>query len=302
MNMFEKIIFMLKQLSEKKFSIDRAISVLGSMKNRNDYVNIFFRKCHDALKNGYTLSSFMKLYFPDKKYDKYIYLIQCGEMCGNILFSLNLISSEINEKKKISRRFKNVLIYPMVVISITIILTVLIFRFCKNVFVFENFVYVKIFLAFIFLLFYFLSFIFVVKRFLTKSDEYIFFETLNLFLENKIDISCSLKYISSYLNEKNIFKKIYCELEAGEDLIFVLENNMKISEMDILILKTFSMVGELSKGIKSVYEGYKEVFENKNQIILNLIEPIMIVGVALYVVCVLIYLVLPILTNFGGVI
>lgn len=303
MKNFEKIILLLKQLIEKKFSIEKAINVLGSLEKENKDVGEFSRKCYDSLMKGYSLSSFIKMYFPNVKYERYIYLIQWGEICGNISFAFNLVCYELNANKKTIRQIQNVLMYPVVVIVIVIVLTIYIFMFCKNIYDFSIDVYVKTIFAFIFFVLYFLTFMNIIKRFLTKTDEHNFFQILNLFLENKIDIITSLKFISEYFcNKHNLnYNKIYIDLKNGEDVISVLNNNLKISELDYLILRTSFMSGDLISGIKTVYEKFEERFVNRRQIILSFVEPIMILGVAVYILSILITLVLPMITNFGGV-
>ena len=251
----------------------------------------------------------------------YLLLISSAEATGNIKTVLEKIVIDMRKKQKVFTNVFNILIYPSIVVLISLVGTVLIIAKGIPLFVSggmlsneaANEAKAGIIIAGLVLLLGGSVLFFVYYRiFYNDSPEYRIFYLLNFLLQSNITLSDSLSHcITNLANTKYaaalvLMKK---EISSGITLSRAYKNAFcqtfsrikRFSPYIFSWLKVADTNSNLENVCGSIANYYAEKDSKKREIAARLIEPAVIILTGLYVFIILITTLLPILTRAGAV-
>jgi len=306
---------MLLSLLKGKTSLQDALGILSS-EGIEIPVREYAVSLLSIMKKGKNLSESLRLAANNKILFNplYLSLITAAETTGNIEGVLDHIVRDLQRKQKLKENVLSVLIYPIIIILIAIIGTVIIIVKGFPLFVTGGLLRADILndavsgiiaAGFILLSGGCLLFIIYYRIFYHDSPEYTIFYILNLMLRGNVALPQAVSYCIISIKD----------IKYGKALVMIKKDMTNGVTFSSAFAKTgcFSnyvtgwlSVADVNGNIVEICENIKTYYERKDlkkrAVAARLIEPAVILLTGIYILVIMLTVVLPILTYSGGII
>jgi type II secretory pathway component PulF len=312
-------------LEEMYFLINSGIPVDKSIKQLMENINtksekIFLENLYNYLTEGNQFSEALSKAFKDINFNGdnlSILLIRSNESIGELKFGLQKAFEHLKFKEKIISEIKQAMVYPIFLISMSILLVFFVFVFIVPKFaeiftpdefeklpflsrtILETGLYVNNNLYYIILCLIILSVLIFFKRknilqssinmfgnfkffrpLILDLELSYFFESMSLMLKGGLDIKKALSLSSEIINYKPLkllITKVKEEIKEGRKISESLAGTDLLESNVISLIATGENSANLDKVFHAVSERYLEEFNNYTKKILSLLEPFIIV-------------------------
>lgn len=308
------------------YSFNKTFELLEENKNLKKYI----RQMRKGLERGDSLYNILKDSGLPLKINDLI-IIKTYEESGNIYKAFDIIENKIKEKSETKKEIKKIMIYPVIIISIILILIFFMGRYILPDFIkisqdncislpfitrfilfFSNHFFI-ILLSIFLLMFFLLKFI---KK--TKINKMIFDFGIkikfikniinNIFIKNftnnltelvssGITITDGIELIKKemiYSYFENKLQAIQISLKRGETIYSALKKINIFSKVDLELIKFGEETGELEKTFSAISKNKKNEIREKIIIFNKIIEPVSIIIVGILVCIIFLAIYLPI--------
>lgn len=297
----------LNTLLEARIPMEKALQIISRTKKTVKSIRSFALFIADELQNGSAFSSVIGANPYISVPGEYTSLFYAEEKTGSIAQTLSFISSsEIRRKES----FENILrsaLYPAIIILLSTAgsLLVLLFRQSFGIGLDESVFYTGFIVSSVFILVCIIMYMVIAFKIFTDNALFLFFFTCNFLLDSGFDTYTSLEYTAlQYPLGSSARKKITecaslvskgCSFfEAAASIDFFPETFLMLCEYAV-------ESGDIKHTVKNGYEEEVKRIETKRKMFTTVSEPCMIICAGIYLLILVQYTVLPVLTNFGGV-
>lgn len=304
-NVFEVFVDALLPMLETGLSFEQSLVIISNTKSADKKIILLANEIRLLVESGYNFSSAVEINEVCKVSKSDIALILSSEKCGKLLYALKLISEKNKRNNETRSRLQNAAVYPISVVVIMILGTVLLFVFGEKIGLSVQVdSYNKIFYAFCFLCLFAVLFIKITKTKLADDNCFLVFSTLGFYLESGFDTFtaiCSTMFCG--ITDKKIINKLLLvkkNIECGKSLAEAF-NEAKMFGDDVLVqLEISSTHGNLKDTCKKIALRYKKNHDIKIERFIKVSEPFLLLAAGIYVLIILQSTILPIMLNWGG--
>lgn len=298
---------LLNTLLISKLPIEKALIVMTRAKKTVKNIRDFASYTAQELQNGSSFSSIMSAnpYITVPLY--YVSLFAAEEKTGDIKKTLSFIStSEIRRKESIESILRSAL-YPIVIMFVACTGSLLVYVYRKSFGrgIEDSVFYTGFFISSIFITLCVVIYMIIAYRIFTDSALFLFFFTFNFLLEAGFDTYTSLQFTASqYTLGSEARRKVSecASLVSRGNTFFEAASGVNFFPETFLMLCEYAQEsGDIKQTVNYVYNEDLKKTDEKRKIFISVSEPCMIVCAGIYLLILVQYTVLPVLTNFGGV-
>jgi type II secretory pathway component PulF len=256
-----------------------------------------------AIKNG-------KIFFTPL----YSTLIAAGELTGNIESILERILADLRRKQKARNNVLNIIIYPSIIIFISIIGTILIIAKALPFFmeggllsgdILKNATTGIVIAGLVLFLGGGGLFFFYFKIFYFDSPEFRIFYLLDFLLQSNISLIDALSQCISSIGDAhyaNALISIKKDISSGLRFSDAFAKTKLFSPYVLGWLSVADTQGNIAALCGNIKEHYEQKDAQKREIASRFIEPAIIVLIGIYLFIIIVSVILPILTYAGGIV
>ena len=311
MNNNEKIFFSfsvsLLELLESEIPLKNSLEVLSSESSMNKKVRKMAQEILEKLSEGFSFSSAINLSSYSIK-ERYLTLISASESGGSLIQALQFIKEISTQKKDLEERIKSVSIYPAIVVSIALAATFVLLHF-RNQFLItvpERELYSGVFTAVAVLFAGIGAVALYIKNAMGENILYSVFFAFSFLSEAGFDFANCLDIAIMYSSQNKELTKallnVKLKLQEGEGIGEAF-SHYKIFPKEIIARLTLAEIhGNIDKVTKGIAKSIEKKDTAKRNLCMQLIEPLLILCTGLYILILVETIVLPFLTNYGGII
>jgi len=297
----------LNTLLEARIPMEKALQIICRTKKTAKSIRSFALFIADELENGSAFSSVLSANPYISLPGEYTSLFYAEEKTGSIAKTLSFISSsEILRKES----FENILrsaLYPLIIILLSTAgsFLVLMFRQSFGMGLDEAVFYKGFIVSSVFISACVGMYMVSAVKIFTDTAQFLFFFTFSFLLDSGFDTYTSLEHTAvQYSAGSEARKKITeCASLVSRGLSFF-EAALRIdffSETFLMLCEYAVESGDLKQAVKNGFEDEAQRIEVKRKMFTTVSEPLMVVCAGIYLLILVQYTVLPVLTNFGGV-
>lgn len=295
------------------------------LKNKNEFV---IKLRNDIVKGKNLIYAFSKI----TNNGEILMYIKIIDITGDFKNIFSIIYENLKIKEKIKRDFIISMIYPFILIFISVIVISFLFIFIVPKFVIvykdmnlelpfltkiivsiSNLFLFKLIISFIFLLFFIFVIKMLKKKYKYEYDKYLlkskFFKIyynytiLNFslsmmhLLNSKISLENAINILSNLENEylKKELNDIKIKINKGVDIFSAF--NKEIFEYDFLnLIYIGTKTNTLDNSFKLIYEIYLQRFNNQIKIIIKYMEPLIIIVISIFIFTIMLSIIIPIIS------
>lgn len=316
----------------------KSLKVLANQQKNKELKNII-NNLADSIHGGMPLSTSLMKY--SKTFDSlFINMVKAGEMSSNLGEVLERIAKYKEKELKFKQKIKSILIYPLIVITISIVIISLLFLFIIPKFesVFTNIINpdslpfpTKIIISishslsesciilggilgvFLLLVIFFkknnkdriLLKIPFIGNLIKDINISLFSRILGTLITNGVPLIEAVKGSKNVINNsviKNNISKIDQGIAEGETLSNLLASNGQFPEIAISLIHMGEETGTLSKMLLEIANKFDEEIELKLERFTSILEPLMTLFLAIIIGFIVIALFLPIINVMNNII
>ncbi len=295
----------LNLLLKKNITIVNSLEILSSNTYQHKIISRIANKLLENIKNGYMFSESIFL-VPELSLRKSdIELLSAGENTGNLIDVLDYMCLRNSKKAMHIQEIRNALCYPCIIFIATLIATIFLIKW-KNYF-FTSITSYEMYSVVFRATSIFLLFIVILAIYLYETLKYPKFYQLYFslaFLQNAgftfaRSLELCIGYGSSSLN--NQLFSAYNKMKKGFSITESFSTLQLATKEESLLLK----LGEKSESVpmicKQIAQSILDSFEKKKNNCLRLIEPLSLLSVGVYLVILFDGIIIPYITDFGGI-
>lgn len=295
------------------------------LKNKNEFV---IKLRNDIVKGKNLIYAFSKI----TNNSEILMYIKIIDITGDFKNIFSIIYENLKIKEKIKRDFIISMIYPFILIFISVIVISFLFIFIVPKFVMvykdmnlelpiltkiivsiSNLFLFKLIIFFVFLLFFIFVIKMLKKKYKYEYDKYLlkskFFKIyynytiLNFslsmmhLLNSKISLENAINILSNLENEylKKELNDIKIKINKGVDIFSAF--NKEIFEYDFLnLIYIGSKTNTLDNSFKLIYEIYLQRFNSHIKIIIKYMEPLIIIVISIFIFTIMLSIIIPIIS------
>lgn len=302
---FFKFIDVFYELIKNNINIEKSLLLIINFSNINNKVKKLALKLLNNINNGYSLYNAFKFNSVINIKNDYLVILDTIEKSGNVLLPLQLLKNNNDLKRKIISNFINLSIYPFFVFFIITCGTfILIFLSESFNLILDNNKIFKIVFTYLFFVIFIFSFVFIIKINVFNNYYYDLFFIISLYIQNGISLYNSICDLINFslIDSKKIksLKSVKNKLNIGSSLVDSF-SHMKIDNDVLIEFELCTLHGDIIQCLKNICNIYEKKYEKKIIYITNLVEPLLILSLGLFLFNILKILILPIITNWGGI-
>lgn len=302
---FFKFIDVFYELIKNNINIEKSLLLIINFSNINNKVKKLSLKLLNNINNGYSLYNAFKFNSVINIKNDYLVILDTIEKSGNVLLPLQLLKNNNDLKRKIVSNFINLSIYPFFVFFIITCGTfILIFLSESFNLILDNDKIFEIVFTYLFFVIFIFSFVFIIKINVFNNYYYDLFFIISLYIQNGISLYNSICDLINFslIDSKKIksLKSVKNKLNIGSSLVDSF-SHMKIDNDVLIEFELCTLHGDIIQCLKNICNIYEKKYEKKIIYITNLVEPLLILSLGLFLFNILKILILPIITNWGGI-
>lgn len=302
---FFKFIDVFYELIKNNINIEKSLLLIINFSNINNKVKKLALKLLNNINNGYSLYNAFKFNSVININNDYLVILDTIEKSGNVLLPLQLLKNNNDLKRKIVSNFINLSIYPFFVFFIITCGTfILIFLSESFNLILDNNKIFEIVFTYLFFVIFIFSFVFIIKINVFNNYYYDLFFIISLYIQNGISLYNSICDLINFslIDSKKIksLKSVKNKLNIGSSLVDSF-SHMKIDNDVLIEFELCTLHGDIIQCLKNICNIYEKKYEKKIIYITNLVEPLLILSLGLFLFNILKILILPIITNWGGI-
>lgn len=302
---FFKFIDVFYELIKNNINIEKSLLLIINFSNINNKVKKLALKLLNNINNGYSLYNAFKFNSVINIKNDYLVILDTIEKSGNVLLPLQLLKNNNDLKRKIVSNFINLSIYPFFVFFIITCGTfILIFLSESFNLILDNNKIFEIVFTYLFFVIFIFSFVFIIKINVFNNYYYDLFFIISLYIQNGISLYNSICDLINFslIDSKKIksLKSVKNKLNIGSSLVDSF-SHMKIDNDVLIEFELCTLHGDIIQCLKNICNIYEKKYEKKIIYITNLVEPLLILSLGLFLFNILKILILPIITNWGGI-
>lgn len=316
----------------------KALKILSNQQ-KNSYFKIIIKNLADLVHSGIPFSSSL-LKYPQIFDTFFVHMIKAGEASSDLNIALETIAKYKEREIKLKKKLKTIMIYPSIVIGISIIILSLLFLFLipKFEIVFNNIIDLNsipfstkiiisishLFTTIILWVICFIALSFCLIKIIKKSIKdnlllkipfigniirdiniSLFSRILGVLINNAIPLSEALKISQNIIKNdiiRNTISHIHQGIREGETLSFLLEKEGKFSEIAISLIHIGEETGTLSKMLLEIANKFDDTIEAKLEKLTAYCEPLIILILAVIIGLVVISLFLPLIDIMNNIV
>lgn len=297
----------LKGLLEAKLPIERALRIISKTKKTAKNVKKLSQYCLEELQNGSTFSSMIDAnpYITLPRH--YTSLFSCEEKTGSIKNTLSFIHSNEMRKKESHENIIRSALYPFVIVALSCAGSLLLywFRASFGKGIEESLFYTGFIVSTLFIVFSIIVYFFIAYNTFTDTDQFLFYFTYNFLLEAGFDTYSALNYTAMQFELGSSARKKISECSSlvsrGKTFYEAIVQIDFFPEKFLMLCEYAQESGDIKVTVCNAYEEEVKDIEKKRKTFVAVSEPCMIICAGVYLLLLVQYTVLPVLTNFGGV-
>ena len=282
-NKKEKILFFTNELAimlKSGLTFTTAIEIILREEKEKNFKEVL-KKIHKNLIAGKSIFESFKNF--DKIFgNTYLYMLKIGEVSGSITERLEDISKSLEFDLANQKKLGGILVYPIVVISLTLIIVTFLLTFILPNFITifeENQVELPLITR--------------ILLFISRNFHYILLFIIALIL--------IIFFINMYINNNNYYIKenlieVKKSLLAGNNIATALKKLNLYNERFSILITAGEESGYLSENLLQISKILKQDFEYKLKKLISLLEPLTVVFLGVIVAFVVVAIYLPILS------
>ena len=311
MNKNEKTFFSfsisLLELLESDIPLKNSLEVLSAENSINKNVKKLATEILQKLSEGFSFSAALNLCSFTIK-ERYLTLISASESGGSLIQALQFIKEISIQKKDLEERIKSVSIYPGLVVSIALAATFVLLHF-RNQFLLsvpENELYSGVITAVAVLFAGIGAVALYIKNAMGENILYSVFFAISFLSEAGFDFANCLDIAIMYSSQNKEVNKalldVKSKIQEGEGIGEAF-SHYKVFPKEIVARLTLAEIhGNIEKVTKGIAKSIEKKDIAKRNQCMQLIEPLLILCTGLYILILVETIVLPFLTNYGGLI
>lgn len=266
-----------------------------------------------SLREGNSLSTALRIY-PELFPSHYMLLITAAEQTGSLVSAMEFINAEEERRSECRQIVKSASIYPLVVIVFVILGTLLLFAFggqyvtalvpADSLEVYRHDAIVGVEVAGLMLACYLFVFAVITRHIIGNSVRDDMCRNLAYMTKAgyRINQAVSLTLPSLPLGSKEseALMKIVYRLREGVDVVKAFSESLLFEPEHIIQLELAEIHGSCAEAFERIERQVERTVTKRRETFQHLVEPLLLTGVACYVLMILQSVVMPLLTQFGG--